>query len=421
MSSPSVTMRVLGVLSLFALLTSAAFLAGCGGTSTTAAPTTEATAAATTGPTASTGAGASSSAGGDPIVIGAVVSATGANAPLGGPQRDTFEILQKKINEAGGVIGRQIEIVVLDDQSSAKEAVTATNRLLQTEKAVAIIGASGSASTLAMKPIINKAGIPQIAMAAANAITDEAPIEWLWRVAPKDNLAVARALKYIAEDLKLTRVAVLHDENAFGSSGADEIQRTQGEWGLEVVALESYKTDETDLTAHLTKIAGVNPEVLVVWGTNPGPAVAAKNLQQLGLDIPYVGSHGIANDKFIELAGDAGEGVVLPTNKMVLPDSINDAAMKSIVDSFVADYKAAYGLAPTPFACYAHDGLLVLLKAIEAAGGTDPKALQEQLNKTGGLAAVGGIFTYTDTDHDGLKVDDLMMVRVKDGTWAPIE
>lgn len=412
MSSRSVTARVLGALSLVLLLTGAVFLAGCGGTAT----------ATTTGPSASTGTStASSAAGGDPIVIGAVVSATGANAPLGGPQRDTFELLQKKINDAGGVIGRQIKIVVLDDQSSAKEAVTATNRLLQTEKAVAIIGASGSASTLAMKPIISKAAIPQIAMAAANAITDEPPIDWLWRVAPKDNLAVARALKYIAEELKLTRVAVLHDENAFGSSGADEIQRTQGEWELEVVALESYKTDETDLTAHLTKIAGLNPEVLVVWGTNPGPAIAAKNMQQLGLDIPYVGSHGIANDKFIELAGEAGEGVVLPTNKMVLPDSITDPAMKAVVDSFVTDYKAAYGVAPTPFACYAHDGLMVLLKAIEAAGGTDPKALQEQLNKISGLAAAGGVFTYTDTDHDGLRVDDLMMVKVEEGAWAPVE
>lgn len=356
-----------------------------------------------------------------PITIGAIVSATGAAAPLGAPQRDTLAMMEKAINASGGVLGRELRVVILDDQSSAKEATTAVNRLLQQEKAVAILAASTSPSTLAVKPLTNKAGIPQIAMAAANAITDEPPIEWLWRVAPKDNLAVARAMKYIAEELRVKKIAVLYDENAFGSSGMAEIERTQGDWGLEVVATESYKTDETDLTAHLTKLNGVDPEVVVVWGTNPGPAVAAKNMRQLGMTVPYVGSHGIANAKFIELAGSAGEGVVLPTNKMVAVASITDPAMRQVVESFSADYSTAYGQQPNPFAAYAHDALAVVVAAVEAAGSTEPAALQARLNALTGFAGVGGVFNYTAGDHDGLSVDDLVMVKIQSGKWVPVQ
>ena len=355
---------------------------------------------------------------GQPIVIGAVVSATGAAGPLGEPERNTFQLLESSINAAGGVIGRQIKMVILDDQSAAKEAVTATNRLLDAGEGCGGHRLQHLCRRLAMKPITNKAGIPQIAMAAANAITDEPPIDWMWRVAPKDNLAVARALTYVSQELKLKKIAVLYDENAFGSSGMAEIERTKDQYGLEIVAKESYKTDEADLTAHLTKLKGSSPEALVVWGTNPGPAVAAKNLKQLGMTIPYIGSHGIANATFIELAGDAAEGVVFPSNKVLLPESITDPTQKEIVTKFMADYTAKYGSAPNSFAAHAYDGLTVLIEAIKAANSTDPKAIQTELNKITKLSSAGGIFTYTATNHDGLAVSDMIMVKIQGGKWT---
>ena len=122
---------------------------------------------------------------------------------------------------------------------------------------------------------------------------------------------------------------MLHDENAFGSSGNAEIAKQAPSFGLEVVATESYKTNDTDMTAQLTKIKGANPEVLIVWGTNPGPALAAKNMKQLGMTIPYVGSHGIANQTFIKLAGDAAEGVVFPAGRLLVPSSITDSKPES--------------------------------------------------------------------------------------------
>lgn len=399
---------------------------GCGAEETATDETTEDTAASTdtsaggTSETSEPGEEAAAPSG-DPIVFGAVVSATGPAAPLGEPERATLQMLEEQINDRGGILGRPVEIVIEDDQSNPNEAVTATNKLIQQDGAIAIIGGTISPSTLAMKPITAREGIPHVTMSAANAITDEPPIEWIWRTPPKDALAVARALTHVSEELGVTRIAVLHDENAFGSSGLSEIEESAGDYGLEVVAKESYKTDETDLTAPLTKIRSSEPEALVVWGTNPGPAVAAKNMDQLGMDIPYVGSHGIANTTFIELAGESAEGVVFPAGKLLIPESITDPAQKEVVDDFIAAYEEATGNRPNTFAGHAFDSVGLLADAIERAGSTDAGDIQTALNATSGWAGPDGIYNYSETDHDGLAVEDLIMVRIEDGSWVLAE
>jgi branched-chain amino acid transport system substrate-binding protein len=355
---------------------------------------------------------------GAPVVIGAIVSATGPNSPLGEPERKVLEMMQTQINAAGGVLGRPLEISIQDDKSDAKEAVTAANLLIDQKKAVAIIAASGSASTMAVKAITAAKGLPQIAMAAGNAVTAEPPMEWIWRTPQSDAMAAARALTYISQTLKLTKIAVLHDENAFGSSGAAEIEKTAANYGLTIVAKESYKTDDTDMTAQLTKIKGAGPEALIVWGTNPGPALAAKNMKQLGMTIPYIASHGIANAKFIELAGDAAEGVVFPAGHLLVPSSITDPKQKEVTDAFIAAYKAANeGASPNPFAGYAFEAITILVDAITRAGNTDPAAIQTALNATQGFVGPDGKYNYSATNHDGLTSDDMIMVKIQGGTW----
>jgi len=385
--------------------------AGCGdeGTSTTSAATDGSSTTAASQPT------------GDPVVIGAIVSATGPGAALGEQERNVLQMMEEQINAGGGVLGRPLKIVIEDDKSDPKEAVTSANRLIQQEKAVALIAGTISPSTLAVKEITAQAGLPQMAMAAANDITDKPPTDWIWRTPPKDALAVARALTYVSETLTAKTIAVLHDENAFGSSGAAEIEKTAGKYGLEIVAKESYKTDDTDLTAQLTKIRGENPEVLIVWGTNPGPALAAKNMVQLGMDIPYVGSHGIANKTFIELAGEAAEGVVFPAGKLLVPSSITDAEQKAVTDAFIQEYQAKYGGPPNTFAGYAWEAIELLVNAIETAGSTDPAAIQTALNQTQGFVGPDGVYNYSATDHDGLKAEDMIMVRIEGGTWVLAE
>jgi branched-chain amino acid transport system substrate-binding protein len=357
----------------------------------------------------------------DSVVIGAIVSATGANSSLGEPERNVLEMMETQINAAGGVLGRPLDIIIEDDKSDAKEAVTAANRLIDQEKAVALIAASGSAPTLAVKEITAKKGLPQLAMVAGNSVTDDPPMEWIWRTAQKSAQAAGRAMAYVSETLKLTKIAVLHDENAFGTDGKVTIEKLAPDYGLEIVATESYKSDDTDFTAQLTKIKGADPEVLIVWGTTQGSALVAKNVKQLGMDIPYIGSHGIASAKFIELAGDAAEGVVFPAGALLMPSSITDPGRKAVTEKFISDYQAAYGKAPDPYAGYAFEAIGILVGAIERAGSTDAKAVQSALNATKDFAAPDGYFTYSATDHDGLVAEDMIVVKIQGGKWVPAD
>ncbi len=400
------------ILSAILLIVALAFAVGCGSNTTT---TTQPATGTTTASNTSTTGGAPS---GEPIVFGAVVSATGPGSPLGEPERTTLQMLEKQLNAAGGLLGRPVKIVIEDDQSNPKEAVTAVNKLLQQDKVVAVIGSTISASTLAIKPIVTQAGIPQMAMAASDAIT-AAPIDWVWRTPPKDAIAAQRALQYIQESLKKTKVAVLYDSNAFGASGFKTLTDQAPKFGVTIVDSASYKTEDTDLTAQLTKLKGSNPEALIVWGTNPGPAVAAKNMKQLAWDIPYIGSHGIANKTFITLAGDAAEGVAFPAGKLLAPQSITDPKQKEVTDQFIAAYKeASGGQAPPTFAGHAFDAVGLLVNAIQKANSTAPADIQKELNATTGWAGPDGIYNYSATDHDGLAISDMIVVKIENGQWV---
>lgn len=401
------SVKVLGLVLLMCLIALGVF-AGCGGNSDTT------TTQAGTGATVAGG----STPTGDPVVVGAIVSATGPGAALGEQERNVLEMMETVINSQGGVLGRPLKIVIEDDKSDPKEAVTAANRLIDQEKSVALIAATISASTLAVKEITAAKGMPQMAMAAANDITDKAPTEWIWRTPQKDALAAARALTYVAEMLKVKKIAVLHDENAFGSSGSAEIVKSAPALGLEIVANESYKTNDTDLTAQLTKIKGSDPEALIVWGTNPGPALAAKNMKQLSMTIPYIGSHGIANKTFIELAADAAEGVVFPAGKLLVPSSITNPDQKTVCDNFIHEYEVQFGSPPNTFAGYAFEAVMLLTDAMKRAGSTDAKAVQTALNATKNFWGPDGAYNYSETNHDGLVPEDMIMVKIQGGTWV---
>lgn len=352
----------------------------------------------------------------EPYKIGVVLSATGPSAPLGEPEKNTLLLEVEKINKAGGVDGHPIEVFIEDDQTDPAKAVDAVTKLIEQDSVLAVIGGSTSPSTLAIMEKTSKAEVPQMAMAAGIPITS--PLnKWVFRTPPSDKVSVAKVLDYLTGTLKVKKIAILHDSNAFGTSGATEISAKGPGLGLTIVATEKYNTTDADLTAQLTKIKGTDAEVLVVWGTNPGPAVAAKNMKQLGMTIPYVGSHGIANTKFIELGGEAANGVVFPAGKILIPESIENSAQKKVTDTLIEEYSAKYGKNPDTFAGHAWDGLYMIVKALKKAG-ADTAKLRDEIEKIKNFAGIGGIFSYSPTNHDGLTTKDMIMIRIENGEWT---
>ena len=351
--------------------------------------------------------------------IGAIYSKTGPNSPLGEPEWNATKLIEDKINSEGGINGVPLKIILADDESSQEKATQEANRLVNDEKVLVLLGSSGSGESLAIKGIAMQQQVPMISAAASTHIVE--PVEdakWVFKTPQSDRHAVERVYMYLKEQ-GISKIGTIIDSNAFGSSGLEQMEALADEYNIDIVAKESYNTQDPDMSAQLTKINSAKAEAIVVWGTNPGPAVVAKNTRDLGIDLPIIGSHGIANQNFITLAEDAAEGVVIPTGKLLFPDQIaEDDTQFDVISTFYKDYTDKYSSEPTNFGSYGYDNLMLVIDALKN-GATDRESIREYLeNDITNWIGTTGIYNFTDKDHNGLTADSLVMAVVKDGKWT---
>ena len=354
-----------------------------------------------------------------PIKIGALFSVTGPPSFLGEPERNAAQMAIDEINKAGGIKGRQLQLIVYDTQGDATKAVQTATRLIKDDQVAAIIGPSTTGDTMAIIQIVEKAEIPLISCAAGIKITD--PVKkWVFKTAQNDNLAVAKIYEYLNK-VKINKIAILTVSDSFGSSGREQLTTQASKYGIQIISDDTYGPKDTDMTAQLTKIRGGQAQALICWGTNPGPAVVARNVKQLGIKIPVFMSHGVSSKKFIELADDAAEGIMLPSGKVIVADLLpNSDRQKKLLLKFKKDYKAHFNNEGDHFAGHAWDATMLLKEAIEK-GGDSPAAIRDQLEKIKDFSGIGGIFSFSPQDHAGLTKDAFVLVRIKNKDWVLVK
>ena len=351
----------------------------------------------------------------EPYKIGGIFAVTGPASFLGDPEKKSMEMVVEQINASGGIDGHLLEAVIYDTEADPSKAVMSVNKLINRDNVIAIIGPSTTPATLAVMPVVQRAKIPFISCAAGNKIVQ--PIDpWIFKTAQSDIQAVAT----IYNDLKarnVQKIAIISVDNAFGESGKEQLLVQAADFGLTITKSETFGAKDTDMTAQLTKIRQDNPEAIVCWGTNPGPAVLAKNIQQLGLEIPLYQSHGVASPKFIELAGAAAEGIMLPTGKILVADLIPDSdPQKEVLAAYINDYEKKFNSAVSGFGGYAYDGMKILAAALKGSDG-DKEKIRQAIENTQNHVGVSGIFNFSETDHNGLSPDAFVMVKIQDGKW----
>ena len=358
----------------------------------------------------------------DEYVIGAIYSKTGPNSPLGEPEWNTTEMLVDQINENGGINGVPLRVVLADDESSQEKAVQEMNRLINDENVLAVLGSSGTTESLAMKGIANQNQVPLVSAAAAAQVVE--PVEeseWVFKTPQSDRLAVERIYIYL-NNAGISKVGLLTDSNAFGTTGLEELEAAADEYNIEITAKESYNTQDPDMSTQLTNINSSGAEAVIVWGTNPAPAIIANNLTSLGFDMEYIGSHGIANQSFIDLAEDAAEGVVIPTGKALFPDQIpEDDVQYDVLNEYYNNYVERFDSEPTNFGSYGYDNLMLVVEALKN-GATDRESIRDYLeNEISDWVGTTGVFNMSPEDHNGLTPDSLVMARVENGEWVLFE
>lgn len=374
-----------------------------------------ATACGTNGTSAPTAKDASSNAAA-PIKIGGIFSASGGASSLGKPEMDTLKMMVEKTNADGGINGHQLELIAYDDKSDQNEAVLDTKKLIEQDKVVAIIGGTTSGNSLAMIPLAEKSKIPFISVAASKNINKPTK-KFVFKTAQGDDVVVPAVIDYL-KNQQLTKVAWLSVDNSFGSSGKEEFGTASKQAGIDTVISETFEATVNDAKPMLTRVKNANPQAIVIWGTTQECAVVTKNVRELGISVPIIESHGIASKQFMDLAGKAANGVILPAGRLLVEDQLPDSnKQKKILHDYVTAFKDKFNYAPSTFGGHAWDAFEILTGALKTAG-NDPGKVRDAIESgTKDFVGISGIFNVTAGNHNGLGADALTIVEIQDGNW----
>ena len=356
------------------------------------------------------------------LKLGASISATGPAAFLGDPEAKTLEMLVEKLNAAGGINGQKIKLVLYDDGGDANKARTFATRLIEDDKVDAIIGGTTTGPSMSILAVAEDAEVPFISLAGAIDIIK--PVKpYTFKTPHTDRMACQK----IFEDMKkrgITKIGMISGTDGFGASMHAQCKDVVGEFGIAIVADETYDPKDADMTAQLTKIKNA-PGVQAVLnpGFGQGPSIVTRNYRQLAIALPLYQSHGVASDGFIQLAGkEAAEGVRLPGTALLIADLLPDNdPQKPAVSGYKAAYEGKYNQPVGTFGGYAHDAFALLVDAVTRAKSTKPKAIRDALEKTSGLPGTTGVYTMSPKDHLGLDLSAFRMLEVKDGKWTVVE
>ena len=375
--------------------------------------------AAQNGPDGGSGQGGTETS--EPIKIGAIVSLTGTYAGLGEPELATLEMEVERINEAGGVNGREIELIVEDDATDEAKAVAAASKLIEQDEVVAIIGATGTGQTMAIRGDIDRASIPQVSMAGGTVITSQ--FDPLVFQTPWSNTIV---VPYTLEALKaagVSRIAVVTDTGGFGKDGLAVLEELAPGAGIKIVSSQTLNPGDADVTAQLTNIKKSDAQALVMWTAGKEAATVVKNAKELGVELPIYGSHGNARQEFIDGAGDAADGFRFAAGKILVPEAYGEGTQAySVATEFIDRYRETTGQEPNTFAGHAYDALHLIVQAAERVeGDITATSLRDEIEATSGFVGIGGTFTMSATDHNGLGVSDLTMYVVENGAFKLAE
>ena len=355
------------------------------------------------------------------VKIGAVLSVTGPASFLGDPEKKTLDLYIEAINAKGGVNGQKLQLVAYDDGGDANAARTFATRAIEEDRIVAMVGGTTTGTTLAMIPLFEEAEIPFISLAGAVQIIE--PVrKWVFKTPHTDRMACEKIFADIRKR-GLTAVALIWGTGAFGKSMREQCVAVAPKSGITIAHEESYGPRDSDMTPQLTNIKG-KPGIGAVLNADfgQGPAIVTRNYRQVGMQLPFYQSHGVASKQFIELAGPAANGVRLPASALLIADKLFDGdAQKPVVVGYTRTYEEKTRQPVSTFGGHAYDGLMILVEAAKRAASFDRAKLREEIERTKNFIGTGGVVNMTPADHLGLDLTAFRMLEIKDGGWLPIE
>ncbi|MAF01159.1 MULTISPECIES: ABC transporter substrate-binding protein [Herbaspirillum] len=354
----------------------------------------------------------------DPIKIGVSGPYTGGSAPMGVSMRDGVKLAVAEINAAGGVLGRQIQLVERDDEAKNERGVQIAQELINKEKVVATVGFINTGVALASQRFYQEAKIPVINnVATGTVITKQFEKEkdnYIFRTSAADKIQAKMIADEAVDKQKFTKVAILADSTNYGQLGREDLEKVLADKKVTPVAIEKYNIKDVDMTAQLLKSKQGGAQAVLTYGIGPELAQIANGMEKLNWQVPIIGSWPLSMGNFIDNSGKNGNGARMP--QTFIQDG-NTPKRKAFIEA----YQKAYKVDRMPSAVSAaqgYDSIMLLAAAIKQAGTTDGdkvRAALENLN-----TKVEGVVTtydkpFTHDDHEAIKPGMVVMGEVKNG------
>lgn len=340
---------------------------------------------------------------GDTLIIGEVGSMTGSEATFGTSTHHGIELAMDEINAKGGIRGKKLKVVSVDNQGKPEEAATAVRKLITQDHVIAVLGEVASSRSLAMAPIAQEFGIPMISPSSTNpGVTQQG--DHIFRVCFIDPFQGTVMAKFAFDTLKVKRVAILRDvKNDYSVGLSNYFGEKFRSLGGEIVMDQSYSAGDMDFKSQLTAIRSKEPEAIFVPGYYTEVGLIARQARELGLKVPLMGGDGWDSPKLTEIGGSAMNGNYFSNHysaESTDPDVV----------SFVGKYRKRYGQVPDSLAAMGYDAMLVLADAMSRAAELSPRSIRDAIAATKNFKAVTGTITM-DENRNALKPAAVLKVE----------
>lgn len=347
--------------------------------------------------------------GSDVIRIGVFEPLTGANAGGGALELEGIKLANKLYPE---VLGKKVELVVVDNKSDKVEAANAAAKLVEKEKVTAIVGSWGSSLSMAAGDIVKKAKIPTVGTSCTNPLVTQGN-EYYFRVCFIDPYQGTVMANYAYNKLKAKKVAIVQEVGSDYSIGlakffTDSFKKLTGD-DKAIIEVANYNTGDQDFTAQLTNVKSKNPDAIFAPGNFTESALVIKQARQLGITCPIIGGDTWETPQFIEIGSKAVEGAVFSTffatEKPITKES----------EKFLTEYKKEYNKEPAAVTALGYDAYLVLIKALEQNGSTDSVKLRDTLANLKDFQGAAGVVNF---DENRNAIKNAVIKHVKDGKFT---
>jgi branched-chain amino acid transport system substrate-binding protein len=320
------------------------------------------------------------SAYGQEVPIGFFAPITGPAAADGASAKNAVELGLKEVNDAGGIKGKKVNLIIYDDRLNPQEAVAIANKLIEKDKVVGVVSGSYSGPTRVTAPIFQKAGIPMVAGYAVHPdVTwdpkEKKPNDFCFRNGFLGEIEGGAAAEFAVKNLKAKKISLIFMDNDFGRAISSGFAARAEKLGATILTKQMYKfPGEKDFRPYLTRMKEGNPDVIFAAGYYNEAASIVRQSKELGITSQILGEEGFDSPKFLEIAGPAADGVIIATN-------LDRDDPRPLVQNFLKNYRKTYHEDADMVGASSYDAFMILVNAIGKAG-TDPKAIQKALLET---------------------------------------